>query len=412
VYSLLAALPAAPGSDLVLATVGGSPDWLLGPLRFAGLSGADGPLAGPLFYVGLWIALLLYALVLIRCADVPRRAAVAAICGLHVLFLLAPPFLSQDVFSYISYARLGVDHDLNPYAAAPLDARGDAAFPFAGSKDASSVYGPVFTAATYPLAGLGVAAAFWVLKVVAALASLGIVLLVWRIAERLGRDPLLPALAVGLNPHVLVHVVAGAHNEALVVLVTMAGVLAWVAGRERLGAAVSAGAAGIKASAGLVVPFLVLASRRMRSALLAAAAAGLAVALVAVIGFGEEALDALGLLSSNQERTSRFSLPYKTAELLGTILPGERLDYRGPVRAGYGSAFAVTAAWLLLRTWRGADPITMAAWATLALLLASAWLVPWYALWLLPLAALATDRRLLSAAIVLSAWMLAIAVPL
>jgi hypothetical protein len=38
--------------------------------------------------------------------------------------------------------------------------------------------------------------------------------------------------------------------------------------------------------------------------------------------------------------------------------------------------------------------------------------VPWYALWLLPLAALADDRRLLAAAVVLSAWMLPIAVPL
>ena len=36
----------------------------------------------------------------------------------------------------------------------------------------------------------------------------------------------------------------------------------------------------------------------------------------------------------------------------------------------------------------------MAGWATLAILLASAWLVPWYLLWLLPLVALAADRRL------------------
>ena len=36
---------------------GRSPDWLLGPLRVFGLEGADGPLAGPLFYAGLWVAL-------------------------------------------------------------------------------------------------------------------------------------------------------------------------------------------------------------------------------------------------------------------------------------------------------------------------------------------------------------------
>jgi hypothetical protein len=49
IYALLAALPAAPGSKLVLATAGGSPDWLLGPLRPFGASGASGSSAGPLF---------------------------------------------------------------------------------------------------------------------------------------------------------------------------------------------------------------------------------------------------------------------------------------------------------------------------------------------------------------------------
>jgi alpha-1,6-mannosyltransferase len=402
VYVALAALPAAAGSNLVLATAGGSPGWLLGPLRFAGLDGADGPLAGPLFYAGLWLALLLYAVVLVRAAEVSRRAAVGTIAGLHVLFLLAPPLLSQDVFSYIAYARLGVEHGLDPYTHAPLDIPGDPVFGFAGSKDAESVYGPVFTLLTYPLSGLGVAGAFWVLKAVAAAASLGIVALVWRIAVTLGRDPVAPALFVGLNPHLLVHDVAGAHNETLVVLLTVAGVGAFVAGRARAGPAIATAAAGLKASAALVVPYLVAAARpRWRGALLAAVGAGVAIALLA-----------LGVLSSNQDRTSRWSLPYKTAQVLGAILPGDRLDYRDAVRVLYGIAFAGVALWTLARAWRGADPIRMAGWATLAILVASAWLVPWYVLWLLPLAALAADARLRWATLALCAWMLPIAIPL
>ena len=94
------------------------------------------------------------------------------------------------------------------------------------------------------------------------------------------------------------------------------------------------------------------------------------------------------------------------------MLPGDRFDYRDAVRAAYGLAFAGIALWLWARTWRGADPIRMAGWTTLALLIASAWLVPWYALWLLPLAALAADRRLQIATAALCAWMLVIAVPL
>lgn len=412
VYVLLAALPAAPGSNLVLATEGGSPGWLLGPLRFAGTAAADGPLAGPVFYAGLWVALGLYVIALARASDLPRRTAVAVIVGLHALFLLAPPLLSQDVFSYIAYARLGVEHGLNPYAAAPLDASADAVYPFAGSKDAVSAYGPLFTLPSYALAPLGVPTALWVLKALSALASLGVVTLVWRTAERLGRDPVLPAVAVGLNPLVLVHVVGGAHNEGLVVLATMAGVLAFVHGRQSAGAALPVVAAGLKASAGLVVPFLVAGARRRVGAAGAVVATSAAVLLVALIAFGPDALDALGLIGSNQERTSRFSFPYKAAELLAVILPGDRLAYRDATRLLFALAFLGLVVWLLVRTWRGADPITMAGWATLGLLAASAWLVPWYALWLLPLAALASDRRLLPAAVALCAWMLAIAVPL
>src|SRR5437763_8062724 len=376
VYVALAVLPAARGSNVVLATAGGSPGWLLGPLRFAGAGGADGPLAGPLFYAGLWVALLLYALVVLRAADVSRRAAIYTIGGLHVLFLLAPPLLSQDVFSYIAYARLGAEHGLDPYAHAPLAIASDPIFPFAGSHGATSVYGPAFTLLTYPLAPLGVAGAFWTLKVVAALASLGVVALTWRGAQLLGRDPVAPALLVGLNPHLLVHDVAGAHNETLVVLVTMAGVVTFLAGRPRGGAAVATAAAGLKASAGLVVPYLLAAARpRARAALIAAVAAALGIALLALVGFGTHALDALGLLNSNQGRTSRWSFPYKTAQLLGAVLPGDRLDYRDAVRAVYAVAFAAVAARALWLTWRGADPIRMAAWTTLAVLLASAWLV-------------------------------------
>jgi alpha-1,6-mannosyltransferase len=361
----------------------------------------------------MWVALILYAVVILRAAQVSRRTAVWAIVALHALFLLAPPLLSQDVFSYIAYARLGVEHGLDPYTHSPLDIPGDAVFPFAGSKDAESVYGPAFTLLTYPLSGLGVAGAFWVLKAVAALASLGIVAFVWRGAQLLGRDPVAPALAVGLNPHLLVHDVAGAHNETLVVLVTIAGVVAFAGGRPRAGSAIATGAAGLKASAGLVVPFLVAAARpRWRGALLAAVAAAAGIALLALVGFGTHALDALGLLSSNQGRSSRWSFPYKTAQLLGAVLPGDRIDYRDAVRAVYGAAFAAVFLLTLRRTWLGADPVRMAGWATLAILVASAWLVPWYVLWLLPLAALAADRRLWWATLALCAWMLPIAIPL
>ncbi len=53
-----------------------------------------------------------------------------------------------------------------------------------------------------------------------------------------------------------------------------------------------------------------------------------------------------------------------------------------------------------------------AGWATLALLLSTAWLLPWYAIWPLPLAAVCGDRRLRAAALVVCAYAVLIHLPL
>jgi glycosyl transferase family 87 len=415
VYIALAVPVAAPGSTVVLATAGGSPDWLLGPWRAFGASGADGSLTGPLFYLGLWIAMVVYVIVLVLARAIGPRLAAGSIVGLHLLFLLAPPLLSQDVFSYISYARLDVVHSLSPYSHSPDAVPTDAAFPFAGSKDATSVYGPLFTLASYPLAKLSVPAAFWTLKCVAALASLGVVALAAACAHRLGHDPTFVALAVGLNPLVLVHVVGGAHNDAVVMLFVLGAMLAAVGpGRERIAGFLSAAAAaGVKVSAGLVLPFLALGTRKRRRTIAGAIVGGVAIAIASLAAFGLEAFDAFGLIGSNQERTSRWSLPQRTADGIGAIAgwsPGDVVHF---TRAGFALALAGVLAFLLYRTWRSpASWVPAAGWATLAVLVASAWLVPWYAIWLVPLAALSADRRLLAASLAFCAYMLVIAVPL
>ncbi len=76
---------------------------------------------------------------------------------------------------------------------------------------------------------------------------------------------------------------------------------------------------------------------------------------------------------------------------------------------GSGGAIALTAlfvlalGWLLWRVWRGElDWIAGAGWATFALLVTAASLLPWYVAWLIPLAALGRDSRLWKASIVLT----------
>jgi hypothetical protein len=75
------------------------------------------------------------------------------------------------------------------------------------------------------------------------------------------------------------------------------------------------------------------------------------------------------------------------------------------------AVFVATTAWLVRRVWRGElDWIDGAAWSTVVLLITASALLPWYVAWLLPLAALASDRRLWTVAIVMTGVVQAIAV--
>jgi hypothetical protein len=71
--------------------------------------------------------------------------------------------------------------------------------------------------------------------------------------------------------------------------------------------------------------------------------------------------------------------------------------------------FAVGYAWLLLEAWRGRARLALCAGF---LLLTTSWLVPWYAVWVVPLAAIEDDRAARLLAVGLSAYLLRGAVPL
>src|SRR5207245_6058371 len=76
-----------------------------------------------------------------------------------------------------------------------------------------------------------------------------------------------------------------------------------------------------------------------------------------------------------------------------------------------GTGFAISVILLLRRVRRGqTDWIDGAAWATVVMLATASSLLPWYVVWLMPLAALARDRRLVRTALWLSAIVQAIAI--
>lgn len=375
---------------------GGFGDWLRGPL--AGLGLAITPSTAAALIVAMSVC---YAVALACARALPVRAALAAVVGAHLVFFLAPPLFSADVFGYIDYAHLGVLHGLNPYTHGAAAAPHDVVRPFVRWHDIPSPYGPLFTAIGYPLAHVSVPVALWIYKAVAALAGLACAALTWFAARRAGRDPLPATLFVGLNPLLLAYGVGGAHNDLLLAAVVLGGVVLAAAGRERLAGVQLALAVGLKASAGVVLPFLLVGARR-RGAVLTGAVAGAAlVALPAIALFGDHAFGFITQLGGQQNLIARGSVPSQVSGLLGHpgLAPG--------VRLGAVVFATVSLAWLLWRTYRGMAWATAAGWATLAVLVGTAWLTPWYVVWALPLAAVSGDRRLRAATLVFCAFVVA-----
>jgi hypothetical protein len=368
----------------------------------------------------MWVGFGAYLAVLAAAPRLGRRVVWATIVLAVTAFALAPVLLSHDAFSYLDYARLGVVHGLDPYTHPPLAAPADPAFADVTWTEATSAYGPLFTLATYPLAWLPIGLAIAALKAVAALSVLGLAAVVSRLAAQRGADPLRAAAFVALNPLVLVHVVGGAHNDGLAMLLAMLAVAAILGAREISGGAALIAAAATKASALFLAPFALLATARPRSTgrfpttyvgfrpigrlLAGAALAAVTIGGAAYLGFGWDWLGAFGLAGENQGRTSYMSIPITVARLTG-IDPDA-------VRVLALTLFLTLLLELALWTWRGFDWVRAAGWTAAGLLLASAWLLPWYLVWPLPLAAISRDRTLQLLTLALTAYQLGARIPL
>jgi len=424
---LLVAAGAAGGpSQYVPARSGGWPSWLAGP--FAGLGvglSPDGFQALTLIMAASYLAVLLAV------RTLPGRMLWVTIIAAHLALLIGPPLVSQDVFGYLDFARLGALHGMDPYTHVAAQAPTDPVYLFVGWPFQNSPYGPLFTLSSYAIAPLGLAGGLWALKTLAVATSLAAIALLSKAAGRealsadarterpgdlrtaldRGRSARFTAAFVGLNPVLLELAVGGDHNDTLLLL-ALAAALLFTAGaspRFRAGAAALVAGIAVKVTAGLALPFLLLAPPTARERLRVVAAAALSLALVAVIGligFGSHAFGFAGAVSEQQQLVATHSLPAESARLVG--LHGTPGWWRHCFIAG----FVVVFIYALWRTLRGADWRVAAGWTTLALLLATAWLLPWYAIWPLPLAAVSGDRRLRAATLVFCAYALLIHLPL
>ena len=356
--------------------------WFAGAPLHAGATTGQGT---PRLYLPcLWAAFAAYlvGLVLIRGARSSLWAVVTVAVVVQLLPLFAPLLGSTDAWSYWDYAGIAANRGANPYVVKPSGYPGDAAYGHMGAAwhSTTSAYGPAFTLASEPVALMAhgsAAVAAWTFKTLAATG----VLLAAALAGLLARRTAFAVAFVGWNPLLAIDFAGGGHNDVLMVALVLAALVLAAIGRGRLSSVAWASSIYVKWVSVLLLPLHLLAEhaagRRVAwRSLTAALAAG---ALIATAGFGLHWAAAATPLAHTAAHGSRFAI---SGRLQSLGLP------RWAALTLIATAFVVAYALLLRSAARGRARLGLASGL---LLLAAPYVVSWYTVWAVPLAAAEDD---------------------
>ncbi len=242
--------------------------WFFGmPGGLFGSQGASGNLppvaalalvfGGLILLTRVWVGFLGH---LNRHHGFPVKRVVLVVVVWAVPLLLAPPLFSRDVYTYAAQGEM-VSHHIDPYSYGPSVL---GATPFNQMADATwsrteSPYGPTFLEADGILdqaSGHEILADLVLLRL---LEVAGIALMVAAtptLARSLRRDPAHAVLLGAGSPLVLLSLVAGEHNDALMLGLLLAGLAVAKRFGTVPGVILCALAAGVKSPAALGVLFL------------------------------------------------------------------------------------------------------------------------------------------------------------
>lgn len=327
-------------------------------------------------------ACYLAGLVLLRRRGSRLRLVAALAVAIQLIPLGAPLLISTDAWSYWDYGRIAAVDGGNPYRDPPDSFPADPAYPFVGHawQDTTSVYGPVFTLASEPIGravGASADAAAWAYKALAALAVLAAAAL----AAHLARRKSFALAFVGWNPLLALNFAGGGHNDSWVAAVVLAALALAASNRRRLASIAWAVAIFVKWFPLLLLPLHALGNRggKRRFDATTFAAAVLVIAGIATWRYGLSWSSAFAPLRRAAAHGSHFALPHRLTGLgLGPHL----------ALAVVGVAFAAAYVWLARTAWRGHARLGLTAGL---ILLAAPYVVSWYTVWALPLAAAEED---------------------
>jgi alpha-1,6-mannosyltransferase len=322
------------------------------------------------------------------------RPVVAIMVAWAIPVLVMPPLFSKDVYSYAAQGEM-VSRGLNPYVHGPTVLGPN---PFLRLVDpiwqnARAPYGPAWERLSGGIVQLGrhdVIAAMVGFRVVA---LVGVGLMAWGVlalARSVGRDPVVALALAVLNPLVLLVLLGGAHNDALMLGLLVAGCA--VARRNHIltGLVLCALAAEVKIPALIGALFIGWwwggpMSWRQRLPRLAGAIL-IAVALMAVIGLvsglGWRWLDGLtnpGVVVSWVDPVTAVGLSF--SHVSGALgFGGHSAAYvQGTRAAGLGLAALVSIGLLMRSTRIGA--MQALGWSLLLFVVLGPVVWPWYETW-------------------------------
>jgi hypothetical protein len=239
-----------PRSTLVLGSV-------LNTSRTPAALGVLSVLGGMVLVIGAWLWLLS-----IKLHGRVSWLQLMTICAAWVIpLLIVAPLFSRDVYSYVAQGEM-TSHHISPYPYGPAVLGPGNEFTLLTDplwRQSPSPYGPLFLRLAGSIVSITGHAELLSVELLRVLALLGVALAgvgVALIARRFGRDPILAVLLVALNPLVLLHLVAGAHNDSLMMGLLVLGIAAALYERPFIGITLCALATAVKAPAALGIVFI------------------------------------------------------------------------------------------------------------------------------------------------------------
>ncbi len=337
--------------------------------------------------------------------------------------LLAPPMYSKDVYSYLAQSQISRE-GLDPYRVGPASGLG-LSHVFTLSvpslwRETPAPYGPLFLwigRGISTLTGENVVAAVLCHRLVV---LIGVGLIVWatpRLARRCGVADVSALWLGAANPLLIMHLVAGVHNEALMLGLMLTGVEYALRGLDSLpgtergpwlmligGAVLIVLSCQVKLPSLLALGFVTMALAHryggtLKALLLSGGAmAGLALGVMALVGWAS-GLGFGWLFTLGTANVVRSWMSPPTLVALGTGRVGVLLGLGDHTTAVLGLTrgigvliIAVAVAWLLVAVLHGQlHPIGGLGVALGVTVLLFPVVQPWYLLWaIIPLAAWAT----------------------